>query len=188
MIGRLCTLLFATVALAAAADPVAVMLDEARSAPVEIFADVVFHLIETNRIPLKDRAALLDGIFLRATGAREAMPQRPAVAPTRPAAPKPAMPIPPGATIQYFPVVALQTQMRLDTLSLQCRVVRVFLAIDGKHARELFSRIPRPDLPKPDCKSAILKDPSVYFGTWKPWLRMRRSAKRSKRTAFLSGP
>jgi hypothetical protein len=169
-ISRLSTLMLATVALAAAANPVAVILDEARSAPVEVFADAVFHLIETNRIPPPDRAALLDEVFLRATGAHEAMPERPAASPTRPAAPTPLLPIPAGANVHYSPAarvpgVAIRAQLRLDTLSIQCRVVRALLGIDGKHARELFSRIPRPDVPKPDCKGAILKDPSPYFET-----------------------
>jgi hypothetical protein len=114
VIGRLCTLLLATVALAAAGDPVAAMLDEARSAPVEIFADVVFHLIETNRIPLKDRAALLDEIFLRATGAREAMPEHSATNSAGIAAPRPSIPIPPARNIYYSPATALRAQLRLS--------------------------------------------------------------------------
>src|SRR5208337_3335995 len=50
-------------------------------------------------------------------------------------------------------------------LAIQCRIVQAMLAIDSKHARELFNQIPPPDVPKPDCTSAIFYDPTIYFDT-----------------------
>ena len=113
---------------------------------VEIFADIVFHLLDTGKIPQKERVPLLDEIFLRATDAREAVPERPAV-------------------IRPAPRILIRSQIKLDALTIQCRVVRALLGIDAKHGRELFSRIPRPHVPQIDCKGAILEEPTPYFET-----------------------
>jgi len=129
---------------AAATDPVAAILDQARGTPVEIFADVVFRLIDAGKIAEKDRAALLDEVFLRADGARQAIPVHPA-----------------AISSSY----ANSADLHLDALSIKCRVVRAMLEVDGKQARRLFSEIAPPRLPKPDCKESVLKDPTVYFDT-----------------------
>jgi hypothetical protein len=137
----------AMAALAAAAgDPAAAILDQARGTRVEVFADVAFRLLEGNRIPEKNRAALLDEIFLRASEARDAMPMRP-------------------AQIPEMSRVAIPAPLHLDALSIKCRVVKALLSVDGKRARERFADIPRPDLPKPDCTTATLPYPEVYFET-----------------------
>jgi len=145
MLRRAAIVVLATAALAAAAgDPVAAIIDEARGDPVEIFADVVFHLLDAGKIPEKERVPLLDEVFLRATDAREAVPERPAAIRPGPAAP-------------------IRAQIKLDALSIQGRVVQALLGIDAKHGRELFSRIPRPNVPRTDCKGTILEDPTPYF-------------------------
>jgi hypothetical protein len=144
MICRTGLLLLTTAALAAASDPVAAILDQARGAPVEIFADVVFNLLDANRIAEKDRVALLDELFLRAGEAHQPMAERPAELASKRAVPLPA-------------------QLHLDKLAIQSRVVRAMLDIDGKHARELFNQIPPPDVPKPDCTAVFVFDPTVYY-------------------------
>ena len=132
----------------AAADPVAALIDQARATPAEIFADVVFHLIDGNRIPDKERLALLDEVFLRAGEAVLPTDSRPAALSGKQ---------PPGRSMALG--------MHLDALSIRCRVVRALLPIDSKRARERFAQIPAPDVPKPDCASAEIPDPTVYFDT-----------------------
>jgi hypothetical protein len=151
MTGRAGILVLATAGIlvletmaAAASDPAMAILDQARGTPAEIFTDVAFRLLDAGKIPEKGRVALLDEVFLRANGAREPLPTRPA---------------------DISPPYPSSGETHLDGLSIKCRVVKAMLAIDGKHARELFTEIARPHVPKPDCKAAILADPTVYFDT-----------------------
>jgi hypothetical protein len=58
----------------AAADPVEALVDLARATPAEIFADIVFHLLETNRIPQKYKYA---GSRATPTGNPKGRPQIP---------------------------------------------------------------------------------------------------------------
>ena len=146
MFVRAGTVLLATAALAAAAtDPVAVILDQARGTPPEIFADVVFRLLDAGKIPDNDRVALLDEVFLRADQAREPIFTFPAA-------------IPP-------PYPTRRVDHHLSALHIKCRVVQALLTFDGKHARQRFSEIARPQIPKPDCKESVLQDPTIYFDT-----------------------
>jgi hypothetical protein len=143
MMGRAAVIALVTAALgAAASDPVAAILDQARTTPPEIFADVAFRLLDDNRIAGNDRVALLDEVFLRADGARQPAPLRPA------------------AGLRIGPA-----DLHLDALSIKCRVVKALLDIDGQRARELFTQVARPQLAKPDCSTAILTDPTIYFDT-----------------------
>jgi hypothetical protein len=143
MIGRAAVIALVTAALgAAASDPVAAILDQARTTPPEIFADVAFRLLDDNRIAGKDRIALLDEVFLRADGARQPAPLRPA------------------AGLRAAPI-----DLHLDALSIKCRVVKALLDIDGQRARDLFAQIDRPQPAKLDCSAAILTDPTIYFDT-----------------------
>lgn len=145
MICRVGIVVLATTALAAAAnDPVAAIIDQARGAPAEIFADVVFHLLDGNRIAEKDRVPLLEEVFLRAEEARQTMPIRPAA---------------------IVPAPVNRAQLHLDALSIKCRAVQALLNLDGKRARGLFSQIAQPRVSKPDCKDSVLSDPTVYFET-----------------------
>jgi hypothetical protein len=120
------------------------ILDQARGTPTEIFADVVFHLIDAGKIAEKDRAALLDEMFLRAGEARQPMPARPA---------------------SIVPVPTTPAQLHLDELSIKCRAVQALLAVDGKRARDRFSQIAPPRIPKPACTDSVFFDPTVYFET-----------------------
>jgi len=145
MIFRAAILILATAALAAAADdPIAAIIDQARGAPAEIFADVAFRLLDSNRVAEKDRVPLLEEVFLRADEARQPVPTRPAEIP---------------------PPLPRTVGLHLDALSIKCRAVKALLAVDGKRARARFGEITPPHIPKPDCKGAILLEPTVYFET-----------------------
>jgi hypothetical protein len=140
MTGRAGILVLAMAALApwavAASDAVTAILDQARGTPAEIFADVAFRLIDAGKITGKDQVALLDEVFLRADEARQPIVTRP-----------------------------VTVDQHLDGLSIKCRAVKALLSVDEKRARERFSEIAPPQMPKPGCKESVLQDPTVYFDT-----------------------
>jgi hypothetical protein len=53
----------------------------------------------------------------------------------------------------------------LDRLSLQTDAVKAMLAVNSRHARELFLAIPQPVPARLHCEDALLDDPSAYFAT-----------------------
>ncbi len=55
--------------------------------------------------------------------------------------------------------------LHLDTLSIQCRVVKLMFAIDPARARQMFLDIPLPKIDAPKCDAALVPDPSIYFET-----------------------
>lgn len=55
--------------------------------------------------------------------------------------------------------------LHLDTLSIQCRVVRQMLAIDPQRARQMFLDIALPAIEQPKCDAALVADPSIYYDT-----------------------
>ena len=135
---------------AASTDPALAILDQARGTPAEIFADIAFRLLDGDKIPVKDRIALLEEIYLRASEARDPLPLRPAVI----------------APVGGKPVMAAKgLGLHLDTLSIRCRVAQKLLALDGQRARQRFADIAPPDTPKYDCQSAVIADPTIYFET-----------------------
>jgi hypothetical protein len=53
----------------------------------------------------------------------------------------------------------------LDTCSLQCRAVHAMLALDPRKARELFSDIVPPKLPRLTCEDPLAYDVSIFYVT-----------------------
>ncbi|MGC1587827.1 MAG: hypothetical protein WA791_19365, partial [Rhodomicrobium sp.] len=53
----------------------------------------------------------------------------------------------------------------LDALTLQSKAVHAMLAIDYKKAREMFSEIPPPKIPRLSCEDALVYDVSVFYIT-----------------------
>lgn len=126
------------------------LLDLARAAPVEVFADIAFELLSDGRIRADQRAALIEEIFQRAGEARQPFPFKSATPKTR------------GGRFDY----AVQASvLRLDGLSLRCRAVQSMLAVDARRARMLFDDIPPPSLPRPDCGETVVPDMRVIFDT-----------------------
>jgi hypothetical protein len=154
MIGCLGMIARAMVALTAATpQPVTAVMAEARGAPVEIFADVVFRLIDAHRVAPKDRAALLDEVFQRAGEAREPMAVRMAAL------------FPPLPIRDRMNIAIRHADPGLDALSIRCRAVKALLATDRKRARDRFAEIAPLDVPKPDCRSVTAAEPAVYYDT-----------------------
>jgi hypothetical protein len=55
--------------------------------------------------------------------------------------------------------------LKLDTLSIQCRVVKQMLPIDPQRARQMFLEIALPAMEQPKCDAALASDPAIYYDT-----------------------
>jgi hypothetical protein len=125
------------------------MVNSARSAPSEIFADAIVHLVEGGKIQSVDwQKVLLQDAFTAAQQAHE--------------------------PVRWIPVTGLPTdtrasfrgrasELQLDTLSLEARVLRTLLTVDRASARQMFQAISRVPLGAPACEDPLVADASTYF-------------------------
>ena len=133
-----------------------VLLDDARAAPVEIFADITFQLLD--RLPDKEKTAALEEVFHRAREAAQPLPLERAPSPSEVDASRRS----PGNT-DLAGILERAYKLRLDTLSLQCRVVEELLRIDPAAARRLFEQIAPPRVPAMDCTREFVPNAGVYI-------------------------
>jgi hypothetical protein len=125
------------------------IVDLARSAAPEVFADAIVRLIEGGRIPQREaQIELLQDAFAVASSAAE--PIRLIALPTTP-----------SDTRELYRSRA--GELGLDALSLQSRILKEMLTVDPMHARQLFSAIPRPVLDPRPCEDPFVADDSAYF-------------------------
>lgn len=124
------------------------VLELARKAPPELFADAAIKLVEQGKIPEGPRRkALLEEAFEAAKKAREpvklvAVPQ---FADRRPGLREAAL------------------RAGLDTLSLENRILTLMAAADADRAKELFQTIDHPQLEARPCEDPMIADDSAYF-------------------------
>jgi hypothetical protein len=127
------------------------VMDLARDAAPELFADAAVRLVEGGKVPSIDvQRDLLTEAFEAAARAQEPVRRR-AV---------PGL----GPDTRAF----LQGQaggLGLDTLSLRARVLRALVTIDRSKARELFERMPNPALSAGACEDALVPDAGAYYET-----------------------
>ncbi len=144
--------LVAAIAMCRAADlPPALrpLIETARAAPPELFADTVARLVESGRIPGKDlQIQLLEEAFHAAAGSKE---------PVRLIAIRST---PPDTRAMYRGKAG---ELKLDALSLQSRILKDLLAIDGPKARELFEQLIHPPQDPRTCEDPLLPDSSPYY-------------------------
>jgi hypothetical protein len=135
------------------------LLDEAGAAPVEILADIALGPKLLPLLSKTEKAAVLEMVFRRAGEAHELWPLRNAV-PVR----KTAGPL---ADAGAGPLADREAgaALKLDALSIRCRIVQMLLDIDPKLARRLFEEIARPDPPKTDCAGSLVPDAGIYLET-----------------------
>jgi hypothetical protein len=125
---------------------------------VEYRSDILFDLIEKGKLGgARWKARLLEDVFHHAGEARN-----------------PCRKVDNGESENNDTVSGCQRQafqLGLDSLSIQCRVVRLVLGDSGKKAREWFAQISRPGLPRVSCEDPLIYDVQVYFdipqATWK---------------------
>jgi hypothetical protein len=125
------------------------IVDLARSAAPEVFADAMVRLIQTGKVPQREaQIQLLDEAFAVAADAAE---------PVRLVA----MPATPPDTRELYRARA--GDLDLDALSLQSRVLKELLTVDPARARERFSAIPHPSLAPRPCADPLIADASAYY-------------------------
>jgi len=127
------------------------VLDLARDAAPELFADTVVRLVEGGKVaPIATQRDLLTQAFDAAAHAQEPMRWK-------------AVPGLGGDTRAFLRSQA--GALRLDRLSLEARVVRTLMTIDRPKARELFERVPHPALAPSACEDPLIADAAAYYET-----------------------
>ena len=120
----------------------------ARGAPAEYTADILLRLIESAKVPDKDqRKELLQEVFEVAVRVEHPVKLQPVGAHTDTTSGK----------------LSQAARAGLDTLSIQSRVVTKMLPLDRKQARDLFSRIPAPQIPRIDCTDTVIPNVSAFY-------------------------
>lgn len=125
------------------------VIELARSAAPEFFADTVVNLVEAGKIPsIPLQVEILEQAFGAAASARE--PVRLMAIPGTP----------PDTRALYRGKAG---ELGLDELSLQTRILRAMLTVNRSKAGELFDRIPRPALEARPCEDPLVQDASPYY-------------------------
>lgn len=129
--------------------PAELLLDQARAAPIEIFADVAFRLVRANALPPARQVEVMEEVFRRAGEARQALPM------------KSARPGPAGTGPGEF--AGRANDLHLDALSLRSRAVQLLVARDPRLARRLFEEIPLREWRTTGCDGSLVPDPLLYY-------------------------
>jgi hypothetical protein len=126
------------------------LIIDAQTAPAEFSADVLIRIAESGRVKVRaQQRRLLEDAFRRASEAQHPVRRRYA-----------------GREVDTRPgYLAYAFDLGLDTLSLQCRVVKAMLAVDAPRARELFSEIPKLKLQPLGCDDALVYDAGLFYET-----------------------
>jgi hypothetical protein len=130
---------------------VANIVDLARTAPPELFADSILKLIEKDAIPPgENRTKLLTEALDAAGRAQE------------PVRLKPVPGLPPDNRAIFR---AKASELELDRLTLQMRIVKAISGSDAALARRWFESAGHPVLETPACEDPLIPDPSIYMET-----------------------
>jgi hypothetical protein len=125
------------------------MVATARSAPPEIFADSIVHLVEGGRIPsIEWQKILLQEAFTAAQQAHE--------------------------PVRLLAVAGLESDTRasfrakagdlqLDALSLEARVLKTLITVDRTMARQMFQGLPPVSAPGTACEDPLIPDGGAYY-------------------------
>ena len=125
------------------------LVDRARSVPPEFSADALLRIAESDAVrDSATKAELIEEAFRKAGGAQEPMKRRS---------------LRPGGGDTRVSFQARAFAQELDALSLQSRAVIDLVKVDKPKARELFSQIPAPHLPKLTCADTLVYDVSAYY-------------------------
>jgi hypothetical protein len=125
------------------------LVDAARGVPAEFAADALLRIAAVDRKDVDKawRIELVDEAFRYAANAHDPYNLRPYQVKSQG----------PGGFVERV------SRQELDGLTLQSRAVEQMLALDVVKARELFDRIPAPQLPRLACADSIVPDVSRYY-------------------------
>jgi hypothetical protein len=125
------------------------LVDLARAAPPEIYADALITLVADGVIPRGEiQAKLLEDAFSAAGHAQEPMRLKPL----------------PGLGPDTRALLrGKAADLGLDALSLENRALQSLVQIDPARARQLFAGIAQPTLEPSACSDALVPDDSAYY-------------------------
>jgi hypothetical protein len=125
------------------------IVEMARAAAPEFFADTIATLVEAGKIPQRElQVELLEEAFNVAAGAQQPWRLNGISA------------IPPDSRAMYRGKAGA---LRLDALSLQSRILKAMLTVDRPKTRELFERLRHPVLQPRPCEDPMVDDISAYY-------------------------
>jgi len=129
------------------------LINSARAAPAEFAADTIIRVVQSNRIRDREwRLQLLEDAFRLASSAQQVI----------------ARDLLPGSLVDTRPgYLANAYRLKLDRVSLQCRVVQAMVSLEKQRARELFAQIPKPPLEPLTCDDQLVYDVSAFYGALK---------------------
>jgi hypothetical protein len=138
--------------LCAAAEPpaeVRALEDRAQGAPAEFSADVLIRLAGLDKLDKAYRIRLLEDAFQRAGQAQQPYRRRPSVS--------------------YFDgqsgFLDRAYSQELDGMTLRMRAIEALLPLAPAKARQLFSDLSAPKLPRLDCSSSLTYDVTRFYST-----------------------
>ena len=134
---------------AALPKPLLELVDRARSVPAEFGADALLRIAESDAVadPATKRD-LIEEAFRLAGAAQEPLRRRG---------------IKPGSADSRASFQARAYAQELDGLSLQARAVTDMLRVDKARARDMFSQMAPPRVPKLVCADLLVYDVSAYY-------------------------
>jgi len=126
------------------------LVGAAMALPVEYQSDILFDLIEKGKVSdPRWKEQLLEDVFHHAGEARNPYPK-----------------VDNGDSNDTLSArQGSAFSLGLDSLSIQCRVVRLVLNGSGSKAREMFAQIVHPSAPPASCSEPMTYDVHVYFDT-----------------------
>ena len=125
------------------------LVELARSAAPEIYADAIVKIIEAGKVPQKElQIELLESAFQSASAAHE---------PVRLIA----IPQTPLDTRELYR--GKGGEMHLDAISLQARVLKEMLTLDRPKARQMFEGLAHPVLDARPCEDPFVADVAPYY-------------------------
>jgi hypothetical protein len=128
---------------------VANLVDLARTAPPELFADAIARLIEDGKLPAGEaRIDLLKEAFAAAARAQEPFRLKPV----------PGLPADSRAVFR-----SKASELELDSLSLRLRLLKLLSKSELEEAPALFATVAHPSVERTPCEDPLIPDASAYM-------------------------
>jgi hypothetical protein len=128
------------------------LVDQARVAPPEFAAAALIRIAQSSKVA-KDtewKCALLQDAFLLASKAQQPLIRRG---------------LPASLVDTDSGYLARAFDLKLDALSMQCRIIKEILPVNRQMAREMFELMARPVIRPLSCKDPLVFDVAEYFET-----------------------
>lgn len=125
-----------------------VLLTRMSVQPIEIYADLAFRVLDSNRNWTRDKKIeVLEELFRRADEAKREFKRKQHE----------------GATDSPFGLESMVADQKLDGHSIKLRVIEKLIEIDPLRARQMFDEVSRKPIKTLDCSDELDHDPELHF-------------------------